>query len=62
MDVSGIVLIKFDGMVCGGIVLVICNELYFVVKYVGLGEKVIDLWLFNVNDFVYGLFKDIIMG
>lgn len=29
---------KLDGIVKGGIVLVICNELYILVKYVGLGE------------------------
>ncbi|MBX4156740.1 signal recognition particle-docking protein FtsY [Lactiplantibacillus plantarum] len=59
-DVSGIVLTKLDGTARGGIVLAIRNELHLAVKYVGLGEKVTDLRPFNANDFVYGLFKDII--
>lgn len=61
-DVSGIVLTKLDGTARGGIVLAIRNELHLAVKYVGLGEKVTDLRPFNANDFVYGLFKDIITG
>lgn len=59
-DVTGIVLTKLDGTARGGIVLAIRNELHLVVKYVGLGEKVTDLRPFNANDFVYGLFKDVI--
>ena len=61
-DVSGIVLTKLDGTARGGIVLAIRNELHLAVKYVGLGEKVTDLRPFNANDFVYGLFKDVITG
>lgn len=61
-DVSGIVLTKLDGTARGGVVLAIRNELHLAVKYVGLGEKVTDLRPFNANDFVYGLFKDIITG
>lgn len=59
-NVSGIVLTKLDGTARGGIVLAIRNELHLAVKYVGLGEKVTDLRPFNANDFVYGLFKDVI--
>ncbi|CAM3101020.1 signal recognition particle-docking protein FtsY [Lactiplantibacillus plajomi] len=59
-DVTGIVLTKLDGTARGGIVLAIRNELHLAVKYVGLGEKVTDLRPFNANDFVYGLFKDVI--
>jgi len=60
--VTGIVLTKLDGTARGGIVLAIRNELHLAVKYVGLGEKVTDLRPFNANDFVYGLFKDVITG
>jgi len=58
--VTGIILTKLDGTARGGIVLAIRNELHLAVKYVGLGEKVTDLRPFNANDFVYGLFKDVI--
>lgn len=58
-DVTGIVLTKLDGTAKGGIVLAIRNELHLPVKLVGLGEKITDLEAFNPNQFVYGLFKDL---
>ena len=58
-DVTGIVLTKLDGTAKGGIVLAIRNELHLPVKLVGLGEKITDLEEFNPNQFVYGLFKDL---
>ncbi|WP_270631451.1 signal recognition particle-docking protein FtsY [Limosilactobacillus mucosae] len=60
-DVSGIVLTKLDGTARGGIVLAIRNELHLPVKYVGLGEKVTDLEKFDASDFVYGLFKGLVV-
>ncbi|MFE4521297.1 signal recognition particle-docking protein FtsY [Cytobacillus firmus] len=59
-DVSGIVLTKLDGTAKGGIVLAIRNELEIPVKYVGLGEKMDDLQEFNAEQYVYGLFADIV--
>lgn len=59
-DVSGIVLTKLDGTAKGGIVLGIRNELKIPVKFVGLGEKVTDLQVFDPEAYVYGLFADII--
>lgn len=59
-EVTGIVLTKLDGTAKGGIVLAIRNELHLPVKYVGLGEKVTDLQVFDPNEFVYGLFKGLI--
>ncbi|WLD95124.1 signal recognition particle-docking protein FtsY [Alkalihalobacillus sp. AL-G] len=58
-DVSGIVLTKLDGTAKGGIVLAIRHELDIPVKLVGLGEKVEDLYEFDPDQFVYGLFADI---
>ncbi|MFW7366756.1 signal recognition particle-docking protein FtsY [Vagococcus fluvialis] len=58
-DVTGIVLSKLDGTAKGGIVLAIRNELHLPVKLVGLGEKITDLADFDPNQFVYGLFKDL---
>ena len=60
-DVSGIVLTKLDGTARGGIVLAIRNELHLPVKYIGLGEKVTDLQKFDASDFVYGLFKGLVV-
>lgn len=59
-DVSGIVLTKLDGTAKGGIVLAIRNELEIPVKFVGLGEKMDDLQVFNAEQYVYGLFADIV--
>ncbi len=59
-DVSGIVLTKLDGTAKGGIVLAIRNELDIPVKFVGLGEGVEDLKPFDANQFVYGLFQELI--
>lgn len=59
-QVTGIVLTKLDGTAKGGIVLAIRHELHIPVKLVGLGEKIDDLQDFKPNEFVYGLFKDLI--
>lgn len=59
-DVTGIVLTKLDGTAKGGIVLAIRNELQTPVKFVGLGERMDDLQEFNAEQFVYGLFSEMI--
>lgn len=61
-DVSGIVLTKLDGSSQGGIVLAIRNELHLPVKLVGLGEQMDDLRDFDPEKFIYGLFKELIVG
>jgi len=58
-DVTGIVLTKLDGTAKGGIVLAIKEEVNIPVKFVGLGEKVEDLEPFDIEKYVYGLFKDL---
>jgi len=59
-NVTGIVLTKLDGTAKGGIVLAIRKELKVPVKFVGLGEKMDDLQPFQAEQFVYGLFGDLI--
>ena len=59
-NVSGIVLTKLDGTAKGGIVLAIRNEMRIPVKFVGLGEKADDLQEFNAEQYVYGLFADMV--
>jgi len=58
-DVTGIVLTKLDGTAKGGIVLAIREEANIPVKFVGLGEKEDDLEPFDIEKYVYGLFKDL---
>lgn len=58
-NISGIVLTKLDGTAKGGIVLGIKEETNTIVKYVGLGEGVDDLEVFDIEKYIYGLFKDL---
>lgn len=58
-DVSGIVLTKMDGSAKGGIVLAIKEEVNIPVKFVGLGEGVSQLEVFDIEKYIYGLFKDL---
>ena len=57
-DVTGIVLTKLDGTAKGGIVLAIKDTVDIPVKFVGLGETKEDLKVFDIEKYIYGLFKD----
>ena len=59
-NITGIVLTKLDGTAKGGIVLAIKEEVNIPVKFVGLGEKMSDLETFDIENYIYGLFKDMI--
>ena len=59
-NITGIVLTKLDGTAKGGIVLAIKDEVGLPVKYVGLGEKETELSIFDIEKYIYGLFKDMI--
>lgn len=53
--ITGIVLTKLDGTAKGGVVISICSELNVPVKYIGVGEKIDDLQVFNAEDFAKAL-------
>ena len=57
-NVTGIVLTKLDGTAKGGIVLAIKEEVNIPVKFIGLGEGMNDLKTFDIENYIYGLFKD----
>ncbi len=57
-NITGIVLTKLDGTAKGGIVLAIKEAVGIPVKYIGLGETKDDLQVFDIEKYVYGLFKD----
>ncbi len=57
-NLTGIVLTKLDGTAKGGIVLAIKDEVGIPVRYIGLGEKEEDLETFDIEKYIYGLFKD----
>ena len=56
--ISGIILTKLDGTAKGGIVVAISKEKEIPVKFVGVGEQVDDLQVFNAPDFAKALFED----
>ena len=57
-NITGIVLTKLDGTAKGGIVLAIKEDVKIPVKFIGLGEKMTDLKAFDIENYIYGLFKD----
>ncbi len=56
-DVSAISITKLDGTAKGGVVLAIANQFKIPVKYIGVGEKIDDLIIFDKHEFVDSLFK-----
>jgi len=59
-NITGIVLTKLDGTAKGGIVLAIKESVNIPVKFIGLGEGMEDLKVFDIENYIYGLFKDMI--
>ena len=57
-NITGLVLTKLDGTAKGGIVLAIKESIGIPVKYIGLGETKDDLAVFDIEKYIYGLFKD----
>jgi Signal recognition particle GTPase len=49
---------KLDGTAKGGVVIGISDQFKIPVKYIGIGEKLEDLLLFNRIDFVDSLFSE----
>ena len=59
-NITGIVLTKLDGTAKGGIVLAIKESVGIPVKFIGLGEGMDDLKSFDIEEYIYGLLKDMI--
>lgn len=56
-DVSSLAITKLDGTAKGGVVLAIAHQFKIPVKYIGVGEKMDDLQVFNKFEFVDSLFS-----
>jgi fused signal recognition particle receptor len=56
-DVTALAVTKLDGTAKGGVVIGISDEFKIPVKYIGVGEKMTDLQLFNAPEFVDSLFN-----
>ena len=57
-ELTGIVLTKLDGTAKGGIVITIADEFDMAVKFIGVGEKIEDLKVFDPEGFVGGIFNE----
>ena len=57
-DVNALALTKLDGTAKGGVVIGISDQFKVPVKYIGVGEKIDDLQLFDRNEFVKSLFNE----
>ena len=55
-NITGIILTKLDGTAKGGVVFGIVSENQIPIKYVGVGEQIDDMEVFNANDFVNAIF------
>ena len=56
-DVNALALTKLDGTAKGGVIIGISDQFHIPVRYIGLGEKMTDLQLFNPDTFVDSLFE-----
>ncbi|HNL82707.1 MAG TPA: signal recognition particle-docking protein FtsY, partial [Chitinophagaceae bacterium] len=56
-DVNALTITKLDGTAKGGVVLAIANQFKIPVKFIGVGEKIDDLIIFDKQEFVDSLFK-----
>lgn len=56
-EISALAVTKLDGTAKGGVVIGISDQMKIPVKYIGVGEKMTDLQLFNRKEFVDSLFK-----
>ncbi|MFY7899091.1 MAG: signal recognition particle-docking protein FtsY [Chitinophagaceae bacterium] len=56
-DVNSLTITKLDGTAKGGVVLAIANQFQIPVKFIGVGEKINDLLVFDKQEFVDSLFK-----
>jgi fused signal recognition particle receptor len=56
LGLTGLVLTKLDGTAKGGIVVSICSSLNIPLQYIGVGEQIDDLRLFDAEQFIDALF------
>jgi fused signal recognition particle receptor len=56
-EVTGLAITKLDGTAKGGVVLAISHQMNIPVRYIGVGEKMEDLLVFNKREFVKSLFS-----
>lgn len=55
--ITGLVMTKLDGTAKGGVLIRMCKELLIPVRYIGVGEQIDDLEVFNIDKYVDALFE-----
>ena len=55
VDVNGIIVTKLDGTSKGGILIAIASETKIPIHYIGVGEQIDDMDIFNAKEFTKGL-------
>ena len=58
VELTGLVLTKLDGTAKGGVVIGICDEMQLPVRFIGIGEQIDDLRVFDPTDFADALFQE----
>ena len=57
-EVNALALTKLDGTAKGGVAIGICDQFHIPIRYIGLGEQMTDLQVFNAKEFVNSLFDE----
>ncbi len=56
VDITGISLTKLDGTAKGGVIFAIADQFQLPIRYIGVGEGIDDLRVFDSKDFIKALF------
>src|SRR5690554_7721828 len=62
VGVTGITMTKLDGTAKGGIVFAIARQLQLPIRFIGVGQKAVDLRSFDAETFVNALFEECVTG
>jgi len=58
MGVTGLVITKLDGSAKGGVIFALAREFQLPIRYIGVGEKLEDLRVFDPQDFIDALLPE----
>lgn len=58
LNLTGIIITKLDGTAKGGVVFSIADQFLIPIRYIGIGEKINDLDIFNSKDFIESIFVE----
>lgn len=59
LDLTGLVITKLDGTAKGGVIFSLSDQFHIPIRYIGIGEKIQDLGVFNSQEFIRAIFSEI---